>query len=308
MPYHTKEYEEKLQRVENELKMGYGVSHILKSLGFGKSIMLPIVIAEVDGNLIRALKEVSDRVNRKTEKQKQIRKLLAYPSVLFSFLLILLVAFRQFFLPNFEALTVMRANDGGGVVQLLPKLVSSIPDLLFIMTIVCAVGFLLVRIWLKKLSPSKALRYVLKVPGVKTFYSEMKTRDFASELGSLLQSGLSMQSALAVLTEQTEDPILSVITRELSDHVIYGESLHEAIRLTDGLSPRLADFAKHGADTGYLPKELLLYSEHTTEQLEEKANKWITVLQPALFGVLAVCILLSYLSILLPVYKMIDSI
>ena len=110
--------------------MGYGVSHILKSLGFGKSIMLPIVIAEVDGNLIRALKEVADRVNRKTEKQKQIRKLLAYPSVLFSFLLILLVAFRQFFLPNFEALTVMRANNDGGIVQLLPKLVSSIPDLL----------------------------------------------------------------------------------------------------------------------------------------------------------------------------------
>ncbi|PIC87938.1 chromosome partitioning protein ParA [Sporosarcina sp. P20a] len=308
LPYHTKEYEEKLRQVEEELKMGYGVSHILKSLGFGKSIMLPIVIAEVDGNLIRALKEVADRVNRKTEKQKQIRKLLAYPSVLFSFLLILLVAFRQFFLPNFEALTVMRANEDGGIVQLLPKLVSSIPDLLLAVAIIFAVGFLLVRLWLKKLSPSDVLHYVLKVPGVKTFYSEMKTRDFASELGSLLQSGLSLQRALAVLTEQTEDPILSVITNELSEYVIYGESLHEAIRLTDGLSPRLADFAKHGADTGYLPKELMLYSEHTSEQLEEKANQWLTIVQPALFGVLAVCILLSYLSILLPVYKMIDSI
>ncbi|PID00418.1 hypothetical protein CSV68_02505 [Sporosarcina sp. P29] len=308
LPYHTKEYEEKLRQVEEELKMGYGVSHILKSLGFGKSIMLPIVIAEVDGNLIRALKEVADRVNRKTEKQKQIRKLLAYPSVLFSFLLILLVAFRQFFLPNFEALTVMRANDDGGIVQLLPKLVSSIPDLLLAVAIIFAIGFLFVRIWLKRLSPSEVLHYVLKVPGVKTFYSEMKTRDFASELGSLLQSGLSLQRALAVLTEQTEDPILSVITNELSEYVIYGESLHEAIRLTDGLSPRLADFAKHGADTGYLPKELLLYSEHTSEQLEEKVNQWLTIVQPALFGVLAVCILLSYLSILLPVYKMIDSI
>ena len=308
LPYHTKEYEERLEQVEMDLKMGYGVSHILKGLGFGKSIMLPIVIAEVDGNLIRALKEVANRVNRKVEKQKQIRKLLAYPSVLFSFLLILLVVFKQFFLPNFEALTVMRANEDGGFVQLLPKIVSTIPDLLLITAIVGAVIFILTRIWLKKLTPSQVLHYVLKVPGLKTFYSEMKTRDFASELGSLLQSGLSMQSALSVLTEQTEDPILSVITSRLSEQVIYGESLHQAIRLTDGLSPRLADFAKHGADTGYLPKELLLYSEHTSEQLEEKANQWLTILQPALFGILAVCILLSYLSILLPVYKMIDSI
>ena len=202
----------------------------------------------------------------------------------------------------------MRANEDGGFVQLLPKIVSTIPDLLLITAIVGAVIFILTRIWLKKLTPSQVLHYVLKVPGLKTFYSEMKTRDFASELGSLLQSGLSMQSALSVLTEQTEDPILSVITSRLSEQVIYGESLHQAIRLTDGLSPRLADFAKHGADTGYLPKELLLYSEHTSEQLEEKANQWLTILQPALFGILAVCILLSYLSILLPVYKMIDSI
>ncbi|WP_158233738.1 competence type IV pilus assembly protein ComGB [Sporosarcina sp. P3] len=308
LPYHTKEFEEKLRQVEDELKMGYGVSHILKSLGFRKSMMLPIIIAEVDGNLIRALKEVADRVNRKTEKQKQIRKLLAYPSVLFSFLLILLIAFRQFFLPNFEALTVIRANNESGIVQFLPKLVSSIPDLLLTASIIFVVGFLLVRMWLKRLSSLEVLHYVLKVPGINTFYSEMKTRDFANELGSLLQSGLSMQSALAVLSEQTEDPILSVITNELSGHVMYGESLHEAIHLTDGLSSRLADFAKHGANTGYLPKELLLYGEHTNEQLEEKINQWLSILQPALFGVLAVCILLSYLSILLPVYKMIDSI
>ncbi|ARK23256.1 hypothetical protein SporoP37_00170 [Sporosarcina sp. P37] len=308
LPYHSKEYEEKLLQVEAELKMGYGVSHILKNLGFERSIMLPIVIAEVDGNLIRALKEVADRVNRTADKRRQIQKLLAYPSVLFSFLLILLVAFRQFFLPNFEALSVMRASETGGMVQLLPKVVSLIPDLLLTLAVIGCAVFVLLRIWLKKLTASRTLHYILKTPVLGRFYSEMKTRDFASELGSLLQSGLSMQNALAVLTEQTEDPILSVMTRRLSELVIYGESLHGAIRLTDGLSPRLADFAKHGADTGYLPKELLLYSEHTSEQLEEKVNQWITVLQPALFGILAVCILLSYLSILLPVYKMIDSI
>lgn len=308
LPYHMKGYEQKLQQIEEELKKGYGVSHIMKSLGFGHSILLPIVIAEVDGDLIRALKEVAGRVRRKTQKQQQIKKLLAYPAVLFSFLLLLLVAFRQFFLPNFEALTVMRANEQAGLVQLLPKLVAAIPDLLLVLAVIAAALLLVIRFWLKRLSPVEVLRHILKVPHVKTFYSEMKTRDFAGELGSLLQSGLSMQSALAVLNEQTEDPILSVITRELSSHVIYGESLHGAIRLTDGLSPRLADFAKHGADTGYLSKELMLYSEHTTKQLEEKANKWIQVLQPALFGILAICILLSYLSILLPVYKMIDSI
>ncbi|MEV9639292.1 competence type IV pilus assembly protein ComGB [Mammaliicoccus sciuri] len=308
LPYHSKEYEKKLAKVESELKMGFGVSYILKSLGFSKSIMLPIVIAEVDGNLVRALDEVAMRVNRTAEKQKQLRKLLAYPAVLFSLLFGLLVAFRQFFLPNFEALTLMRASQESGVVRYLPRLVSSIPDLILLLITTAGIAMLGLRIWLKKLTAEQMLKQLLRVPGLGPFYSAMKTRDFANELGSLLQSGLSLQSALNVLVEQKEDPILSAISGQLSAHVIYGEPLHEAIRLTDGLSSSLADFAKHGADSGYLPKELLIYSQHTSEQLEEKMNIGIAVLQPALFGILAVCILLSYLSILLPVYRMIDSI
>lgn len=308
LPYHTKHYEEKLEQVEVELKSGYGVSHILKSLGFSKSMMLPIAIAEVDGNLLRALNEVANRMNHKAEKQKQIQKLLAYPAVLFSFLLLLLVAFRQFFLPNFEALSVMRANEQAGIVQLLPHIVSAIPDLLMIFTVLVILVFIGMKFWIKRLTAAQLVKRIIKIPVAGSFFIEIKTRDIASELGSLLQSGLSLQSALGVLTEQTEDPILAEITEQLSLHVIYGEPLHEAIRLTDGLSDRLADFAKHGADTGYLPKELMIYSEHTGEQLEEKINQWITILQPALFGILAICILLSYLSILLPVYKMIDSI
>ncbi|PIC65382.1 hypothetical protein CSV79_01815 [Sporosarcina sp. P13] len=308
LPYHTKDYEERLEQVEAELKSGYGVSHILKSLGFSKSIMLPIAIAEVDGNLLRALNEVANRVNRRADKQKQIQKLLAYPAVLFSFLLLLLVAFRQFFLPNFEALSIMRTDEQTGIVQLLPYVVSAIPDLLLAMVILTVLSYVVIRFWIKRLTSAQIIRKILTVPVAGPFFNEMKTRDFANELGSLLQSGLSLQSALGVLKEQTEDLILAEITRQLSSYVIYGESLHEAIRLTDGLSDRLADFAKHGADTGYLSKELMIYSEHTGEQLEEKMNQWITILQPALFGILAICILLSYLSILLPVYKMIDSI
>ncbi|GKV64601.1 MULTISPECIES: competence type IV pilus assembly protein ComGB [unclassified Sporosarcina] len=308
LPYHTKDYEEKLIQVENELKMGYGVSYILKSLGFSNSMMLPIVIAEVDGNLIRALHEVSARVSRSHEKKQQLKKLMAYPAVLFTFLLLLLVAFRQFFLPNFEALTILRSNEQSGIVQYLPKLVSSIPDLLLIVLIISTVAIITLNLWMKKMTAAEKLKRLLKVPVAGLFYSEMKTKDLASELGSLLQSGLSLQSALNVLHEQEEDLILAEITRQLSTHVIYGEPLHEAIRLTDGLSGRLADFAKHGADSGYLPKELLIYSEHTNDLLEERLNRWLAILQPALFGILAVCILLAYLAILLPVYRMIDTI
>lgn len=308
LPYHAKEYEELLEQAEKQLKSGYGVSRVLKELGFHGGTMLPVTIAEVDGDLVRALGEVSARVERKEEKKRQIRKLLTYPAVLFVLLLLLLTAFRQFFLPNFEALAIMRTQGEKGAAGILPKIVAFIPDLLLFGTLTVVILLLIMTYFTRRMTPEQKLDYMLKIPVVGPFFETGKTRDFANELGSLLESGLSMQDALSVLAEQEEDPILSEITSVLSRHVIYGEPLHEAIRLTDGLSPRLADFAKHGADSGHLPKELLIYADHTSERMEEKVNSWMSVIQPALFGILAVCILLAYLAILLPVYRMVDTI
>lgn len=308
LPYHTKQYDELLERIEMELKLGYGVSHVLQLIGFQKSILLPVAIAEVDGNLIRALEEVAGRVKRIADKKKQLRKLMMYPAVLFSFLLLLLVAFKQFFLPNFQMLTIMRTEQQTGFASVLPKIVSMIPDTVLLLLIISLLTYFVLRLWMKRLGAEEKLLFYLKIPLAGNMYRDMKTADFASELGSLLLSGLPLQSALDVLVKQTEDPILSVISNKLSAFVIFGEPLHEAVRLTDGLSPQLADFVKHGADTGYLSKELVIYSEHTAELLDEKLNQWIFILQPALFGMLAVCILLAYLSILLPVYQMIDNV
>ena len=51
----------------------------------------------------------------------------------------------------------------------------------------------------------------MSIPFVGSLFSKWKTRDFSGEMGSLLQSGLSMQDALEVLVEQEADPILSEI-------------------------------------------------------------------------------------------------
>ena len=96
-----------------------------------------------------------------------------------------------------------------------------------------------------------------------------KTRLFASELGSLLLSGLSMQDSLDVLINQNLDPVLSEIANEIKNSVIYGEPFDKAVAITDGLTKQFSAFVEHGTNSGHLPKELIIYSEY----LENKLNK-----------------------------------
>ncbi|MCM3710900.1 competence type IV pilus assembly protein ComGB [Sporosarcina luteola] len=303
MPHHSKQYNELLTQTERDLKNGLGVTDVLRRLGFSSNILLPVIISEVDGRLADALKGIAERLKQSEERKKKLRNLLLYPVILFFFLAIFLLVFRSYFLPNLQAMSVARNEAGTGFVSLLPLLVSKIPDVMlglgvFILVTAC-IGNLIYR----RLSPSGKIRFLLPVPFIGPLFSKWKTREFAGEVGSLLHSGLSMQDSLEVLVEQEVDPILGEIAKTIKEHVIYGENFDTAILLTVGLRKELCAYAKHGSDTGHLGKELLLFSENLHDMIEEEMARWLALLQPILFAILAVCILAAYLALLLPVYS-----
>lgn len=307
LPHHMKSYEVALLELDEEFRKGYGVTHILSRLGFPSRTLLPVVIAEVDGRLADALSSMSIHMKKTEEAQKKLKKLLAYPTVLFIFITLLLLAFRSYFLPNMEALALSRKNGDEGFISSLPMLLSKIPDLIFGVGILIGLFIVIcIRIY-KKLPPMKKIRFVSAIPVAGAMFCLWKTRTFASEMGSLLQSGLSMQDALDVLITQRLDSVLSKIAKDVKMHVVYGEPFHAAVGMTEGLTKQFSSFAKHGADSGHLPKELIIYSEHLDETIDRHLSTGLAVLQPALFSLIAICILAAYIALLLPVYGLIDE-
>lgn len=307
LPYHNKNYIELLRQIENDLKAGLGTTIILSRLGFSVNILLPVIISEVDGRLWQALEGIADRLKKAEARQKKLKNMLLYPLVLFLFMGVLLVVFRNYFLPNLQALTLSSNDESTGFVSILPIIVAKIPDVMISTWLVFFVALAVAILIYRKLLPVDKIRFFMAIPILGSFFSKMKTRDFAGEMGSLLNSGISMQNALDVLVEQKVDPIMSEIAQEMKGHVIYGENFDQAIQLTNGLRDEFSSYAKHGSDTGHLAKELILYSENLNETLEEEIGKWLALLQPFLFTILAICILAAYLALLLPVYDVFND-
>lgn len=307
LPHHMKEYNDVLLKIDEEFRKGFGVTHILSILGFHSRTLLPIVIAEVDGRLAEAFISMGNQLKKIETAKEKLKKLLAYPIVLFIFITVLLLAFRKFFLPNMEALVLSRKNEEEGFLSALPMLVVKIPDLIFGVGILVGLIFFSCFYFYKRLEPKNKIRFIMGIPILGNLYSTLKTRSFASELGSLLESGLPMQSALDVLVLQKLDVVLSEIAENVKKHVIYGEPFHSAVGLVEGLTKQFSSFAEHGADSGHLPKELIIYSEQLDEMIDRRLASALAMLQPLLFSLIAICILAAYIALLLPVYGLIDK-
>ena len=308
LPHHMTEYKSTLSEVDADFRKGLGVSDILGRFGFSSSALLPVSIAEKNGHLSEVLEGTAKRLRKIEEVEKRLRSLLAYPIVLFVFVMILLIAFRNFFLPNMAALAESRQDGGKELVSLLPMIVSRIPDMIFALGIAIILMIACCIFVYKRLVPAKKIQFFSKLPIAGKVFFMWKTQVFASEMGNLLQSGISMQDALDVLIRQKLDPILGEIAKDIKEYVMYGESFHEAIRLTEGLTKECSSFAEHGAISGHLSKELLIYSVHLEEAIHLKFTKGLALLQPLLFGLIAICILAAYIALLLPVYGMLDKI
>ncbi|UZM98318.1 type II secretion system F family protein [Lysinibacillus sp. MHQ-1] len=92
-----------------------------------------------------------------------------------------------------------------------------------------------------------------------------------------------MQASLQILEEQSFQPFLQYLSRQIKERVIFGESLTQAVQIVSIFHRDFATFVEHGEQSGYLGKELTLYSELLMEKQELLLHKLLAFIQPSFF-------------------------
>lgn len=308
LPHHVEELSEVESLVEEKFRSGSNMSEILQLLGFQKSYLMTIHVAEQHGRVVRALDSIASQMITKEETQKRLQKLMAYPAILFVFLVLLFFGFRTYFLPNMSSMMLSREGDASVSKLTLSSFFLHIPDAL----IIAACGSILFafvawRIISKKEIGHQMIVY-LKIPVLCRWFRLQLTRQFAYELGGLLESGLSMQESLIILQRQELQPFMAKIAGELRNRVIFGDSLSTAVNHMKFFQKGFNAHILHGEEGGNLGRELQIYSDFLTDKTEANMTRVLAIIQPLLFCIIAVCILGAYLAILLPMYEMIEMV
>ncbi|MFC7364846.1 MULTISPECIES: competence type IV pilus assembly protein ComGB [Bhargavaea] len=304
LPHHLDNPAVAEQVLDQNLRSGEGPDIILNNIGFSSSLLLPVGIAVSHGNLPAALRSVSDRLRRRGRTLEKLKKATLYPAVLFCFVSLLFILFRTLFMPNMEKMLAGRGGEGEAVA--LSAFLLRIPDFLAgtVCILTAAAGFAYLM-WSRKSAEVK-LRAILAVPLLSRWVRMGHTSVFAREMGTLLGGGIPLQQAIGILAGQDKRSMLAFMTRTAGNRILMGDPLHEAVRQAGGFMPDFPSFIRHGEEGGHLPREMLVYSELMDEKIGEESEKLIAVIQPLLFGILAVCIMGAYLALMLPVYSMVD--
>ena len=308
LPYHVKNYEQFQQEISETLHEGGSTVQVFQILGLDKQYLVSIELAEMTGNLQETIAIVAQQLTFQQETKSKFFKILLYPIMLFVFLILLFIAFRTYFLPNMASMVASRADSSSSASIQWSKFFLHMPDYIIGISILLSVGVGIFIIYVRKKRVDLQLNLLFRLPFIGLFWRLMLTRQFSRVLGNLILAGFSLQQALEHMKSQTHQKQLAYVSQMLQERVIFGDTLAQSVRIVRYFYPKFEHFVSHGEASGLLGRELILYCELLNDRLQSTIQRMLAVIQPLLFIVIALCVIAAYLSILIPMYDVIDFI
>lgn len=306
LPMHTSKLEETLNGITVILKGGGNAAEILKFLGFKDHVLFPVEIAEYHGRLSESIDSIAKSFARTEQVQKKLRNILIYPVSLLIFTSVLFLFFRTSYVPNLTEM--MKSLQSGDETTAVPSYLLSLPDFFIAVFLAAAFSVYIFRLLLKRQEIHQQINWLLAVPILRGFMRLYWSHLLARELGTLLHSGISMQESLDLLQRQNYHKIIQFMTRLSHEELMMGQTFSASLEHFSFISKDMPAFVQHGEMTGYLGKELILYSEVLMERIEQQTQALLRIIQPSIFILIAVCIVGAYLAILMPMYNLVHTI
>lgn len=300
-------WDDVLDQLSNELEAGQKFDQILAELHFDQRIVSFIYFALQHGHLVQAISQSVHFINQQIKLFKRFKQSIRYPVVLISFFLIVLFFVDLYVYPAFLQLYSTNSHPSS-ILLISIHIVECIFKLLYFFVIMLASLIILWLIGKNKLTlKQKAkLLHLFSLPSlyVKKYISLM----FAIHLSSLLDASLSLKSCLTLIVNHNKQTLLSYYCSFLLDDLENGISLEQSLKKHRCFEENLSHLFEKKANQSIIKRDLSTYSTLSLEQLQLLVMKVIKLIQPTVFIFIAISIVLIYLSILLPMLQLIQTI
>nr|WP_295975769.1 competence type IV pilus assembly protein ComGB [uncultured Bacillus sp.] len=290
------------------LKSGERFSQVLQKLAFHDDLVGYVFFAEQHGGLAEAFRAGSSMIEKRVQDMAKLQKLLAYPIFLILITLLLFIFMQKLLLPQFTSLFAAMNIEENFFTRIL-TLFGSILPLFVVLSFLFFLFFAYYYFFhFRKLPPLEQKRRLLKIPFASSFFRLYCTHYFSIQLSYLLGGGLAVNEAFFIFERNVQQPFYSQLGQEMKWSLMEGEKLDDIVRGYPFFEKELSVVIHHGQKNGKLEQELAFFAQHCLQMLEEKMEKMMKKIQPAIYAVIGLVIVAMYLAVLLPMFHIIDGI
>ncbi len=296
-----------LSRIKDSIEEGQGFAEALSSF---PELFSPIYI-----NMVRAgessgtLEIVLERLallqeNHQAQKNK-IKAILAYPAVM----TILGSGVLVFLLVKIVPKLTSILTDMNRTLPLPTRLVVATSTFLQSHWLLILTALLIACLGVWRLGRTEQFRQtfdraVLHIPGVKSFVLKIAAARFSRTLGSLLEHGIPMLTALGIVKNIVGNTVIADAIGQAATGVEKGEGLGVSLEKTSVFPPLSIQMIKVGEQSGDLEKMLQKTADVFENEVDTALVGLTSLLEPLLVVIMGIVVGFIVLSIVLPIFEM----
>lgn len=276
---------------------------------FPEILIKMVATGEQIGVLAYVLNEMSEYFIRERKFKRELLSIISYPAIILVMTIVVGLFIVTNILPKFVNLFAK--------MRLEPPLLTKI--LLATGTFIVEYWYLLILLFnllvlaLNWYYRQDQGRYridslLLKLPIVGTLIKKIEITRFTKSLSLLSKSGLPIIQSLDTLSGIAYNSVLAKTIREAKRDIQGGMSLTATLKDNPFFSEIVIKMIKTGEETGRLEEMLLRISELYEEELREKLDGIMSILEPALMLLLGLIIIFIIFSTMMPMYQMINQV
>lgn len=270
-------------------------------------LMIAMVRAGETGGMIdRALEQIADSLEKDTALRGKIKSALTYPAIVLGFTFVLIAAVLKFIVPIFEDMFKNLGGELPAITQVLVDLSHNLPWIAPIFVGVLVGGTVLYRRQMRASDEFRLAvdRMKLKAPVFGPLMRKLSMARFSRNLGLLLNVGVPVMQALAVVGETTGNEVINLAMRDVQGAVRDGQPMSSAMRQHKIFPEMVTQMVEVGEESGQISQMLDKVADFYDREVDSAAESLTASIEPimvlvmgAVVGGMVICLYLPMFTI-----------
>lgn len=274
---------------------------------FNRLYVNMVKAGEAGGVMDVVLERLVDFLERSQELKETVKNAMIYPVVLISVMGIVVSLMLIFVVPKFVSIFDMMGQEIPLPTQILLSFSMIIKNywwLILGLSLAC-------YYWFKRYTNTEKGRLnwdstKLKIAMIKNLILKIEVARFSRTLGTLINSGVPLLQALAIVKEVIGNVVISNSIITIQKAVKEGKGISLPMRST-GIFPSLAmHMIRVGEETGSMEEMLMRVADTYDREVQNTVKRFIALLEPALILVMSLLVGFIVLSIVWAIFSIND--
>jgi len=260
---------------------------------------------EVSGNLEKVLRRLADYLEKEQETRSKVKSSLAYPMLILVVGIVTVFVLLTFVIPRLSVIF----DDLDQALPLPTVILTGISGFFaqywwFILAVV-GIGAVYLKKWVNTPGGRKKFdAFKLRIPLLGDFISIVEIGRFSRTLGTLVESGVAITTALNSVWATIENVILMDEVKKISEDVANGTSLKAALKGCTFFPEMAVNMISVGEETGHLERGLYKIADTYEKQADQTVKAMLSLLGPVVLIVIVAIVGFVVIAMLLPIFKM----